>query len=269
MLGKVPQRRSAAVAVAVQAPAAEPDLPPSMPIPVDSAPPAPAQAAVVVSPAITTLEQMGLPRLQPTGKTVVDWYFQSAVHSARDVAAPGPWQGIANSSGLAAYIKDDPPGGDGRHGGTEVLAGVTTMFEAVFAGDATPKLREWGRRTTERALSLRPSSGREQRGLQLLPGRRRLSTLLKAYVESLDDMRGEPAHAWREVDADRFWVVHFQNPYAVGRKRDEKSCHFWIASYEAMLRWAGLLNDWLVEEIECGCVTGTGDCVFAIKSTRA
>ena len=28
-------------------------------------------------------------------------------------------------------------------------------------------------------------------------------------------------------------------------------------------------NDWLVEEIECGCVTGTGDCVFALKSTRA
>jgi hypothetical protein len=102
-----------------------------------------------------------------------------------------------------------------------------------------------------------------------VPGRKRLNLLLKNYLQSLDDMRGEPAHAWREVDDDRVWAVHYQNPYALGRSKTEKSCHFWIASYEAMLRWAGLLNDWLVDEIECGCVTHTGDCVFAIRSTKA
>jgi hypothetical protein len=150
-----------------------------------------------------------------------------------------------------------------------VLPAITTAFEATFAGESTARLREWGRRTTERALAARPSSSGEQRALKLVPGRRRLGVLLKAYIESLDDMRGEPAHAWREVDASRFWVVHYQNPYAFGRRRAEKSCHFWIASYEAMLRWAGLANDWLVDEIECGCVTGSGDCVFAIRSTRA
>jgi serine/threonine protein kinase len=276
MLGKVPQRRSTAhtvLAAAAPAPtpasavvAAEADLPPSSPIPVVAAPPAP---PAVSSPAITILEQMGLPRLHPTGTTCADWYFEAAVHSAREIASVGPWQGIANSSGLSAYIKDDPPGGDGRHGSIEVLGAMTTVMEAVFAGESIAKLREWGRRTTERALAARPSSAGEQRGLKLVPGRRRLSLLLRGYVASLDDMRGEPAHAWREVDANRFWVVHYQNPYALGRRRAEKACHFWIASYEAMLRWAGLLNDWLVEEIECGCVTGTGDCVFAMKSTRA
>ena len=82
-------------------------------------------------------------------------------------------------------------------------------------------------------------------------------------------MRGEPAHAWREVDANRFWVVHYQNPFAAGRHKKDKACHFWIGSYQALLRWAGLANDWLVDEVECGTVTGSGDCVFAIRSVKA
>jgi hypothetical protein len=47
-----------------------------------------------------------------------------------------------------------------------------------------------------------------------------------------------------------------------------KSCYIWTASIETILRWAGLANDWYVEEVECGCVTGTFDCVFAIRSVE-
>ena len=253
MLGKVPQRRSRVTpAVAVS--------PPSVPIP--SPPPTISSGVAIASPAVTTLEQMGLPRLEPTSTTCAAWYFESAMHSAREVAGPA-WLRIAQSTNLGS------PKAMEEARDIAVLPAITTAFEATFGGGSTAKLREWGRRTTERALAARPSSANEQRGLRLLPGRRRLGVLLKAYIESLDDMRGEPAHAWREVDANRFWVVHYRNAYALGRRRTEKSCHFWIASYEAMLRWAGLANDWLVDEIECGCVTGSGDCVFAIRSTKA
>ena len=253
MLGKVPQRRSAvAAAVAPSKLAVAP--PPSAPEPVASPP--------ISSPAVMTLEQMGLRRLQPTSTTAAAWYFESALHCAREVAGPA-WLRIAQSLNLGSPKAME----EGRD--IAVLARITTAFESTFAGESTARLREWGRLTTERALAARPSSAKEQRALKLVPGRRRLGLLLKGYVESLDGMRGEPAHAWREVDANRYWVVHYQNLYALGRRRPEKACHFWIASYEAMLRWAGLANDWLVDEIECGCVTGSGDCVFAIRSTRA
>ena len=104
--------------------------------------------------------------------------------------------------------------------------------------------------------------------IKLVPGNRRLTLLLKSYVESLDEVRGEPSHAWRQIDPNRFWVIHYQNPYALDRRRSDRSCYFSIAGYEAMLRWAGLANDWLVEEIECGCVTGTSDCVFGLRSVK-
>ena len=39
----------------------------------------------------------------------------------------------------------------------------------------------------------------------------------------------------------------------------------WAAlSLPVWLRWAGLADDWLVAEVECGCVTGSYDCVFTI-----
>ena len=215
-----------------------------------------------VSPTVATLERMGLRRLHPTASTAAAWYFESAMHSARQVAGAA-WLKVAQAAGLGS------PKAIEQARELIDLSRLSTAFETVFGSESTQRLKDWGRKTTERALSKRPSSAKEQRALKLVPGRKRLGILLKAYEDSLDDMRGEPAHAWREVDAGRYWVVHYQNPYAMGRKRSENSCHFWIASYEAMLRWAGLANDWLVDEIECGCVTRTGDCVFAITSTRA
>jgi hypothetical protein len=266
LLAKVPQRRSVAVgAVAAAQPAATPApaaIPPSQTIPpsYEEAPPP--------GPTITLLEQLGLPRLTPTGTTVAGWYFEAAVHSARETAGP-KWIGIAKPSGLADFIDSDPPVDRPFTGGVEVLSSVTTVFEAVFAADAAVRLRDWGRRTTERALARRPTAAREQSAIRLVPGRRRVGILLKGYLESLDEMRGEHAHAFRELDSTRFWSAHYRNPFARGRRRAEKSCHYWIACYEGMLRWAGLANDWLVDEVECGCVTGTGDCVFAIRAVKS
>ena len=276
LLGKVPQRRSVAVAAMAVAPAAVAAAPPVAPPPPIAPPPPstipPSQPIPIAEepqagPTITLLESLGVPRLKPTGKAVAGWYFEAAIHAAREAAGP-KWIGIAGSTGLGDFITDDPAADKPFADGVEALGAVTTVFEAVFTTDAAVRLRDWGRRTTERALAGRPNAARDQNAIKLLPGRRRLGTLLKGYLESLDEMRGEHAHAFREVDAARFWTAHYRNPYALGRKRADKSCHFWIASYEGMLRWAGLANDWLVDEVECGCVTGTGDCVFAVRSLK-
>ena len=57
--------------------------------------------------------------------------------------------------------------------------------------------------------------------------------------------------------------------FALGRIKTVKSCHIWTSTIETILRWAGLANDWYVEEVECGSVTGTFDCAFAIRSVEA
>ncbi len=243
MLGKVPQRRT--VSTPVPAP------------PVTTAPPARPPAPIPAGPAVTTLEQMGLPRLQPTGTAIADWYFESAMKAAHEAAGPA-WSRIQAAGGP-----------NGQNNRIATLAATATAFESVFEGEAPARLTEWGRRTAEHGLEGRPSASAEQRAIKLVPGRKRLTLLLKGHIESIDAMRGEPAHAWREVDANRYWVVHYRNPFVAGRHKKDKACHFWIGSYQALLRWAGLANDWLVDEVECGAVTGSGDCVFAIRSVKA
>src|SRR5207247_4611715 len=163
----------------------------------------PAPATANAGPAVRTPEQMGLPRLEPAGTTVADWYFDSAMLGARESAGPA-WPRVQAAAA---------PNGQNR---VATLAALTTAFETVFEGEAAQRLTEWGRRAAEHGLGGRPSAANEQRAIKLLPGRRRLALLLKGHVESLDEMRGEPAHAWREVDADRFWVVLYKNILVAG-----------------------------------------------------
>ncbi len=254
LLARVPQYRTAAVAAVAAAPAATPPPTPAPP----ASRPRPQVHPIAASPTVA--------RLEPKGTTCADWYFASAVRAAREVAG-SEWPAIAGSGGISDAAAD-PPTGEGFTYPLATLGALTTAFESTFGAAAPAKLAEWGRHATERMLAERRSGGAEQRALKLVPGKRRLGVLLKAYVESLDEMRGEPAHAWRQVDPDRYWIVHYQNPFASDRPKQDRSCHYSVAAYETMLRWSGLANDWLVDEIECGTVTGTGDCVFGLRSTK-
>ena len=144
---------------------------------------------------------------------------------------------------------------------------ILEAFETIYGAEAEDMLRAWGRRATERWLA----EGRHGMGgpRWLVPGRqRKLQGIVKSFSEAMDNVRGEHTHAWLQVDEFQFWLVNFSNIFALGRIKTVKSCHVWVATIEAILRWAGLANDWYVEEVECGCVTGTFDCVFAIRSVE-
>jgi hypothetical protein len=93
----------------------------------------------------------------------------------------------------------------------------------------------------------------------------RVEDALEFLTRSLDRVRGERLTAWKRVEKRQFWVVHHDNLTAIGRRRPARACEFSTAALLQALRWAGCANDWFVEEAECGCVTGTYDCVFTIQ----
>ena len=90
------------------------------------------------------------------------------------------------------------------------------------------------------------------------------STLARALPMALSAELGAVAASV----GDDFWVAFFDSAYVLGRRKAVPSCHAITGSLEALLRWAGLANSWMVQEIECGCVTGTNDCVFTISSAK-
>jgi hypothetical protein len=216
--------------------------------------------------AIRTLELMGIRASRARGRFILNSYVSSLIHVARNVSGDR-WPEIAYAAGLVQYVEQDPPHDDQLSSPVESLSRLNEAFETVYGPEAEDMIRSWGRRATERWLS----EGRHGMGgpRRLIPGRqRKLAGVVKAFAEAMDNVRGEHTHAWLQVDEHQFWLVNFSNMFALGRIKTVKSCHVWTTTIETILRWAGLANDWYVEEVECGCVTGTFDCVFAIRSVE-
>src|SRR6266851_2768052 len=290
LMAKLPQRRPSAGATAPAAPtppamspvgvAAQASAPPGVP-PIEtlppmqrvipptmhgSPPPPTPSSGSGSSSAVRTLELMGVRPARARGRFILNSYLANAVRSAHEVTHDR-WHELAYTAGFAQYLDKEPA--DDEQLGTPVdyLSRLNEAFEVVYGAEAEDMIRAWGRRMTERWLA----DGRHGLGgmRRLVPGRqRKLAGVVKSFCESLDNVRGEHTHAWIQVDEDQFWMVNFSNMFALGRIKPIKSCHIWIATIEAILRWAGLANDWYVEEVECGCVSGTFDCVFAIRSAQ-
>ena len=216
---------------------------------------------------VRTLELMGVKPARARGRFILNSHFSNFVHVARDVTGDR-WPEIAYASGLVQFVEQDPPHDEQLSSPVESLSRLNEAFETIYGPEAEDMIRAWGRRATERWLA----EGRHGMGgpRRLVPGRqRRLQGVVKNFTEAMDNVRGEHTHAWLQVDERQFWLVHFSNMFALGRIKTVKSCHVWTASIEAILRWAGLANDWYVEEVECGSVTGTFDCAFAIRASES
>ena len=229
-----------------------------------SPPPTPTTTA---GSAIRTLELMGVKPARARGRFILNSHVSNIVHVARDITGDR-WPEVAYAAGLVQYVEQDPPHDDQLSSPVESLSRLNEAFETIYGPEAEDMIRAWGRRATERWLA----EGRHGMGgpRRLVPGRqRKLAGVVKNFTEAMDNVRGEHTHAWLQVDEHQFWLVNFSNMFALGRIKTVKSCHMWTSTIETILRWAGLANDWYVEEVECGCVTGTFDCVFAIRSVES
>ncbi len=243
-----------------------PSTPPAPPPPGlhGSPPPTPTSAGAST---IRTLELMGVRPARARGRFILNSHFSNLVHVARDVTGDR-WPEVAYAAGLVQYIEQDAPHDDQLSSPVESLSRLNEAFETIYGPEAEDMIRAWGRRATERWLA----EGRHGLGgaRRFVPGRqRKLAGVVKNFTEAMDNVRGEHTHAWLQVDEHQFWLVHFSNMFSLGRIKTVKSCYVWTSTIETILRWAGLANDWYVEEVECGSVTGTFDCAFAIRASEA
>jgi serine/threonine protein kinase len=240
-----------------------PSSPPAPPPPILHGSPLPSPTASATS-AIRTLELMGVRPARARGRFILNSHFSNLVHVARDVTGDR-WPEVAYASGLVQYVEQDPPHDDQLSSPVESLSRLNEAFETIYGPEAEDQIRAWARRATERWLA----EGKHGLGgpRRFMQGRqRKLLGIVKSFTEAMDNVRGEHTHSWLQVDEHQFWLVNFSNMFALGRIKTVKSCYMWTSTIETILRWGGLANDWYVEEVECGCVTGTFDCAFAIRS---
>ena len=191
---------------------------------------------------------------------ILNSYFAALMRHGRAVCDEA-WPSVLRAAGLEKFLEQEPPDDAGRGAPVEAVSRLAEAFETVFGPSAPDVMRRWGRSTTDWWMR-----STQQRSVRRL-GRsdQRVEDALQALTRSLDGIRGERLHAWKQIARNQFWLVHADNLMVVGRRKPVRSCHFWTSALESTLRWAGLANDWVVDEIECGCVTGSFDCVFSIQ----
>jgi len=226
--------------------------------PLERPPPAVPEAAFAPLPALDVAGVEGLVEELP------DVDFATCVRLGREVAADR-WPEVVRLAGLEQYLLAGPTTRGVPVPEVLTLSRLADAFDVVHGRDAPAALRRWGGLVAGHWLR----SIQEKPPWIAGPPTGRLVDLLSVFVAALDRIRGEELHAWKQVNMQLFRVVHMQNLTAVGRRRQAEACHFWRGAYEAALEWAGLAGDWLVAEVECGCVTGTYDCVFTmVRSPR-
>jgi hypothetical protein len=238
-------------------------LSPSAPTPAPEAELDPATvgpAAPAPDSAVALLRRMGVPALEGRQHVILNSYFATLMRHASAVCDVG-WPDVLMAAGLERYLEEAPTDDGGRDAPVEAVSRLAEGFETVFGQGSPDFMRRWGRSTTDHWMKRT-----QQRPFRRL-GRseQRLEETLQVLTRDLDHVRGEQLHAWKQIDKNQFWLIHCANLMVVGRRKAVKSCHFWTSAVESALRWGALANEWVVDEVECGCVTGTFDCVFTVQ----
>lgn len=219
---------------------------------------------------VSVLRRMGVPVYQMRQSRILTTYYRALLHYAKEIAGPR-WPDVLAAAGLQDLREGEEPRDDGgRRVPVEDASRLAGAFDTVFGLDSLDLQGLWGRQVTEFWIrrNRRPQHGEVAYRLPFRIRTRpeqRAEDALSIFSRGMDGIRGERLTAWKRVDRNQFWLVHYDNLLAVGRRRPARSCSFWTAAVDAALRWAGLANGWSVEEAECGCVTGTYNCVFKIQ----
>lgn len=238
----------------------------------EDAPPAVSKAPTRDDSMVGLLKRMHTPVFEARQDVLLNSYFAALVRYAEE-ACGRSWAEVLTIAGLQSYPEHEPPDDGNRTAPVEAPSRLADAIEKVFGVGAPDVLRHWGRLTTafwiKKTQQLQEGDVTYLKPLRLMsPAHMKVEDTLHVFTRNLDWIRGEQLTAWKRVDKTQFWLVLYDNLTALGRRRPEKSCYFWTAALEAALQWGGLANDWVVEEAECGCVTGTYNCVFTIQQTR-
>ena len=218
---------------------------------------------------VAFLSRLGVPVFESRRQVILNSYFAALMRSGRQ-ACGERWTTVLQAAGLEGLLERPPPDDDERTTPVTVPSRLAEAIESVFGPAAPETLRQWGRLTneywTQKSQRLQEGSVTYMRPLRLMPrADRKLEDVLYITGRNLDRVRGERLTAWKQIDRDQFWVVYYDNLMVLGRRRVASSCYFSTSALEAATRWGGLANDWVVDEAECGSVTGTFDCVFTVK----
>jgi hypothetical protein len=199
-------------------------------------------------------------------------HFRQVLQTAYDLMDAALWERLIGDVGLARYrrVTDWPANDATRAIPAEYLSLLHQAVAFSRPEDPISQLRRWGELGTQVSLKRRNLPAMMRQTLKLLPQERVMALALDGFTRVINEIRGEPLHAWTRWHDGSFRLVHYSNLYVYGRLAPpEPACHVWVASLEATLRLLRPDKAWEVSELECSCQTQTGHCLFACSPSGA
>jgi hypothetical protein len=182
-------------------------------------------------------------------------FAAACVHFAERVAG-AHGAAVLTHAGLQDHVTGAPHTGVPEG---QALTNLTSGFEVVFGDDAPGYLHRWGELVGEDWLH----SIQQRPAWMAGPATGRLVDLMSILIEALNGLQVEERFEWKQVNRNLFRLVH-ERSHGHGQQLNAEACHFWRGLYQAAFRWSGLEREWLLDEVECGRVSGTQACVFTI-----
>jgi serine/threonine protein kinase len=218
---------------------------------------------------VSLLHRLGVPILESRKQFMLNSYFAALVRFGKQ-ACGVRWSAVLQTAGLQRFLREDPPDDSERTTPVADASRLAEAIEHVFGAGAPEVLRQWGRLTSEfwivKTQQLQDGSVTYLKPLRIIASAdQKVEDILYITGRNLDRVRGERLTVWKQIDKHQFWMAHYDNLMVLGRRRLASSCYFWTSALESALRWGGMANEWVVDEAECGSVTGTFDCIFTIK----
>jgi Protein kinase domain len=281
-LSRVPEERYASAGELLEAVVGLPDdasvhavaEPPSRLVAPDGARlPAMVKARAAGNSMVAVLGRMGVPVHRAHHGVMLNAYFAALLRYGAE-ACGERWPEVLGTAGLGEYLRVEPPDDGNRAAPVMAASHLASAIETAFGAAAPEVLRQWGRLTTDywirKTQQLQDGEVTYMKPLRLrTSAHTKVEDALYVFTRNLDRIRGERLTTWKRVEKHQFFLVHYDNLTALGRRRPARACDFWTAALVQALRWGECANDWFVEEAECGCVTGTYDCVFEIRRVQS
>jgi hypothetical protein len=217
---------------------------------------------------ITLLPALGFEVRSSTQMRSRNAHGRQALRSAHDLIGHEHWETLIADAGLAPYreVEGWPLDDNDRTVPAEHLSCLNQTVERSQPSDPAGQLRHWGELIIQALLSQRAPTALAALSQRRLPAERAIPLVLDAFTRELNDIRGEDLHQWLPRPDGCYWLVHYSNLFAYGRaRRAQPVCHVWIGALQALVRATHLENALDVTEMECGCQTQTGHCLFALQ----
>ncbi|GCE22984.1 V4R domain-containing protein [Dictyobacter kobayashii] len=218
------------------------------------------------------LSRLGLLPRVTQKKLSIASHFHDQLKAARRIILDSQWDNLMTDVGLAQFRKEENwPAATEQY---IIPPEYTTCLNraVMFSNPEQPAQQAytWANQVDADILQRVALIFLLQQAPKVIGKDLTMRTMLNAFVNEINSVRGEKLADWKRLEDGSFIFVFYSNLFAYGfMGAEQPTCYVWQASFDKMLELGKQQKYWHVREIECSSQSHTGHCAFLFTPRSA